>query len=43
MHYEIEVVEFRRRTSDAEVRFSPVLREFLRTVNWTYGSVQPTV
>jgi hypothetical protein len=29
--------------SDAEVRFSPVLREFLRTVNWTYGSVQPTV
>jgi len=29
--------------SDAEVQFSPVLREFLRTVNWTYGSVQPTV
>jgi hypothetical protein len=32
-----------RITSDAEVQFSPVLREFLRTVNWTYGSVQPTV
>ena len=36
----IDVGLILRFTRDAEVRFSPVQPKFLRTANWTFGSVQ---